>query len=85
VLFAIRPAERLQPLIDDRRDPRDDVGRDVVQARHARQHVDADVVRQQRDQLGCRGRIQVRQNQRDGLRMLAEDELRQLLRIRLLQ
>ena len=64
-----------------RGDARDDFRRDVVQARHARQHVGAQRIRQQRDELRGAGRVQVRQDQRDRLRVLAEDELRQLLGI----
>ena len=37
------------------------------------------------DQLRGAGRVQVREDQRDRLRVLAEDELRQLLRVGLLE
>ena len=65
-----------------RRDPGDDVRRDVVEAGHPRQHVGAQLVGQQRRPAArrCAG-LQVREDQRDRLRMLAEDELRELLRV----
>ena len=85
MLLAIRSAERLQPLIDHRRNARDDIRRDVVQARHSRQHVGTQILRQQRRQLRRAASVEMREDQRNRLRVLAEDELRQLLGVGFLE
>ncbi len=59
--------------------------RDLVQVRHPQRHVGAQFLRQRDQQPGRLRGIQMRQDQRDGLRMLVVDEFGELLRIGLLQ
>ena len=56
-LLAARAAEAAQPLLDDARDARDDVGRNLAEAGHAQQHVGAHLVRQLLEQL--RGAVRI--------------------------
>ena len=82
--FAAELAQRLQLLPDDAGDLEDDLGRDLVQARHAQRDVGAHVGGQRSQQRRGLRIVQVREHQRDGLRMFVVDELGQLLRIGLL-
>ena len=75
VRFAAELAERLQLLADDAGDLGDDLGRNLIQVRHAQGHVGAHSGRQRDQQCGGLRGIQVRKNQRDGLRVFVVDEL----------
>ena len=82
--FAAEFAQRLQLLADHAGDFEDDFRRNLVEAGHALGHVGAQLGRQRGQQRRGLRRVEVRQHQRDGLRMLVVDELGELLRIGLL-
>src|SRR5690606_20055737 len=80
-LLAALPAEPAQALLDDARHARDDVGRNLAEIGHAQQYVGPHLLGQLLEQLRSHLRRHVREDQRRRLRMLAEEELRQLRRI----
>ena len=82
--FAAEFAQGLQFLADHGGDLEDDFRRDLVQAGHALGHVRAHARPAARSAAPPPARLEVREHQRDGLRVLVVDELGELLRVGLL-
>ena len=85
VRFAAELAEGFQLVADDAGDLRNDFRRDLIEIRHAQRHIGAHLGGKREQQARRLRRIQVRKNQRDGLRMFAVNKFGELLRIGLLQ
>ena len=83
--FAAEVAQGLQLLADHGGDLMNDLGRNLIQVRHAQRHVRANLGGQRDQQRGRLRGTEVREDEGDGLRMLAVDELGQLLGIGFLQ
>ncbi len=83
--FTAEFSEGEQLLADDAGDFGDDVGRDLVEIGHAECHIGTHFRRERSEQGRRLGGAQMRQDERDGLRVLAMDEFGELLGVGFVQ